>query len=137
ARNHRLGPLTLKPGDANPFAADRGELLDVLLEFAPGTATAINCAVRGQKISYDCAKQEVVIGEHRVLAPLIGGKQNLRIIVDRTCYEIHAGGGLVYVPLANLFPNPDDRSVSIAVEGGAANLNTLEFRELHSIWPAP
>ena len=135
-RSHCLASLTLTPGDANPFAADQGELLDIRAEFAPGDATAINLTVRGLPISYDCAKQELVIGKRRIPAPLIGGKQRLRIFVDRTAYEIHASDGLAYIPLATA-PDAADHAVSCAVEGGSARFDALEVRELHSIWPTP
>lgn len=136
ARSHRLALLTLKPGDANPFAADQGELLEIRVEFAPGAATAVNLTVRGLPISYDCTKQELVIGKRRIPAPLIGGKQRLRIFVDRTAYEIHASDGLVYIPLATA-PDVADHALSLVVEGGSTRFDALEVRELQSIWPAP
>ena len=134
-RSHRLGPLVLKSGDANPFANDRGELLEVRAEFTPGDATAITFTVRGQKISYDCVKQELVCGDRRAPAPLRDGKQRISLVVDRTCYEILASDGLTYMPLATA-PQAADQSVAIAVEGGRASFDTLELRVLNSIWPA-
>ena len=133
AKTHKLDPFVLKPDDTNPLANLRGELLEIRAEFTPGSATAITFTVRGRKISYDCAQQELAIGDHRAPAPLRDGKQRLSIFVDRTCYEIHAGDGLTYMPIATA-PQADAQSLALAAEGGSATFDVLEVHELNSIW---
>ncbi len=136
AKSHRFGPLTLAPGAANPLAGVKGELLEIRAAFAPGTATEIAFTVRGLKISYDCAKQELSCGDRRAPAPLRDGKQRLIIVVDRTAFEVNASDGLTYMPLATA-PAADDLMLSLGTTGGSATFDAVEVHELRSIWPAP
>jgi fructan beta-fructosidase len=136
ARSHLLGPMHLAPGAANPFAGLKGELLEVRAEFAPGDATEVVFTVRGLKIAYDCAKQELAVGDHRVSAPLFDGHQRLIIYVDRTAFEVYASDGLAFIPVATA-PDADDQALTLSVEGGTATITALDVHELNSIWPAP
>src|SRR6202035_4059993 len=52
-------PRSLKPGD-NPLAGACPELFDLEAVIEPGTATQIAFDLRGTKISYDVAAQELV-----------------------------------------------------------------------------
>ena len=133
ARSHSVGPLTLRPGDANPLANASGELLEVRAEFKPGAASVLNLTVRGVVISYDAARQELNVNGHRAPAPLRDGKQSLLIYADRTAFEVFASGGLTYVPLPVIRP-AGDRSVEATVSGDAVMFSVLEAHELRSLW---
>ncbi len=134
--SHRLGPLSLAPGAANPLAGLKGELFEIRAEFTPGPATVLTFTVRGLKVSYDGAKQELSVGDRRASAPLQGGRQRLVIYVDRTALEVYASDGLTFMPVAT-GPSPDDQTLSVSVEGGSATFNTLDLHELKSLWPTP
>jgi sucrose-6-phosphate hydrolase SacC (GH32 family) len=129
----RVGPLKLKPGDANPLTAVNGELLDVVAVLEPGKATAVRFAVRGVPVVYDAGQQELVVNGHRASAPLRDGKIDLRILADRTAFEVFASGGQAYVPMP-VVPKADRRSVEVSVEGGVATFPSLAAYELRSIW---
>ena len=103
-------------------------MLEVRAEFEPGDVTF---TVRGATISYDAAKQEIVVNDHRAPAPLVDGKQRLIIYVDRTVLEVFASDGLTYVPLP-FTPKPEDQSV--AINAGATKFHALEAHTLKSIW---
>jgi sucrose-6-phosphate hydrolase SacC (GH32 family) len=132
----RMAPGTLQPGDINPLAGATGELCDVVAVLEPGKATEVAFTVRGVPVVYDVARQELVVNGHRAPAPLRAGKLDLRILTDRTAFEVFAGGGLTYVPLPVL-PRPENRSVRVAVQGGPVRVHSLAAYEMQSMWPAP
>lgn len=129
-----LGPLTLQPDDANPFAASTSELVELRATFAPAPATVVVFGVRGVRIAFDPAKQELSVNGHRAPAPLRDGSLDLTIIADRIGLEIYAAGGRTYIPFA-LNLAPEQRSVVLEVEGGPATFSRLDLHELKSIWP--
>ncbi len=133
ANSRNIGALTLKPGDANPLTSLRGELLEVRAEFTPGNAAEIALTIRGAKVSYDFAKQEIVVNDHRAPAPLRDGKQRLTIFVDRTALEVFASDGLTYVPMP-FIAKPDDQSLEMIAVGGPAKIESLQVHVLNSAW---
>jgi sucrose-6-phosphate hydrolase SacC (GH32 family) len=134
AASHRMGPLTLKEGDANPLAQGGGELLELRAEFEPGSAAEVAFTVRGVPILYDAKAEEIIVNKHRAPAPLRGGRQRLIVYVDRTAVEVFASDGLSYVPMP-VIPKDDERSVGVAVKGGPVRFTRLDAYELKSIWP--
>lgn len=129
------GPLTLKPGDPNPVPAAAGELLDVVALLEPEKAAEVTFLVRGVPVVYDAAKQELRVNGHRAAAPLRQGKLDLRILTDRTAFEVFASGGLTYVPMP-VIARAGDRSVGVSVRGGAVRFSSLQVHELRPIWEA-
>lgn len=133
AKSHRLGPVALKEGDANPLAGVSAELVELRAEIEPAGAAEVAFALRGLSIVYDAAKQELVVNDHRAPAPLTDGKLRLTAYVDRTGAEVYASDGLTFVPMP-FAPKPDDRALSVSVKGGSARLAALDIHELRSIW---
>jgi sucrose-6-phosphate hydrolase SacC (GH32 family) len=130
-------PLTLKPVDPNPLAAVNGELLDIAAVFEPGKKTILTFEVRGVEISYDASRQELTVNGHRTTAPLQKGKLDLRILADRTAFEVFACGGQTYVPMP-VIPSADKRSVLVLAKGGTATFQLLQVWQMASIWrPRP
>ena len=130
---HRLSDLVLKPGVSKPIDGLAAELLDMRVIIEPAEASEIVFDVRGVPISYDAVKQELSINGHRAPAPLRQGKVDVRILVDRTVFEVFADGGLTYIPMP-VIPAADDRTLSITAKGGEARLPACEIYELRSIW---
>jgi sucrose-6-phosphate hydrolase SacC (GH32 family) len=133
-RSQAVGPITLKPGDANPLASVTGELLELRAEFEPGLKGEVNFNVRGVAVSFDNAKQELSVNGHRAPAPLRGGKQRLVIFCDRTGLEAFASDGLTYVPMPI---NLDEKKLGleVSVSGDPVKFPLLEAHNLRSIWP--
>ncbi len=107
---HRRRTLTLGPGDPNPLAKAKGELLEIRADFEPGTDGEVRFEVRGVPIVYSAKKQELSVNNHRTPAPLRGGRQRLIIYTDRTAFEVFGSDGLTYVPMP-VIPKPDARSI--------------------------
>ncbi len=132
-RSRNIDGLTLLPGGVNPLADVTGELVELRAEFVPGDAAEVAFAVRGAQVVYDVKKQELVVNQHRVPAPLRGKEQRLVVYCDRTGLEVFASDGLAYVPMP-FQPKADDRSLSVSARGGAVMMNSLQVHELGSIW---
>jgi sucrose-6-phosphate hydrolase SacC (GH32 family) len=127
------GDFTLKPGDVSPLDGPTGELLDVVAIVEPGKATQVKFTVRGVDVTYEVAKQELSVNGHRAPAPLKSGVLDLRILTDRTAFELFAAGGLVYIPIP-VIPKADERRVVMNVQGGPALVRSLQVHQLASIW---
>ena len=133
ARSHRFVVTALRPGDADPFVSMKSELVEIRADFEPGPDSEVVFTVRGARISYDAAKQELAVNDHRAPAPLRSGRQRLIIYCDRTGLEIFASDGLTYVPMP-FQPVMANLSMSLRVKSGSARFNSLEVNELKSAW---
>ena len=56
--------------------------------FRPEKASRVVIRLRGIDVAYDASKDELVIGNHRVSAPLQNGEQNLILVIDRTMLTV-------------------------------------------------
>ena len=128
-----LGPLLLKPGDANPLASIHGELLEIRTQFRPAPTGQVCLNVRGASVVYDAATGEISVNGERAPAPLRDGSQQLTIYLDRTSIEVFADQGLVYIPKA-FIPQAADHTVLLTANGGAARIESLEVYPLKSAW---
>jgi len=97
------------------------------------TAKVLKLIVRGLEMKYDVEKQELTIDDVRALVPLIDGKLDLHIFVDRTGIEVFAAGGEVFMPI-NYNLEQANQFFSIHVDGGKAILENFELYKLKSIW---
>jgi len=134
AHTHRSAVSHLQPGDPNPLAGVKGELLEIDASFTLDPQSVVKINVRGVSITYDAARQEVTVDGHAAHAPLRAGKQTLVIYADRTAFEVYASDGFCYVPKP-IIPKPDALGVEVSVTGGSATFDKLEAHELKSIWP--
>ena len=136
AKTHRLDPVTLQPGSADPLADVKAELVELRAEFEPGDASEVAFTVRGATIVYDTKKQELTVNGHHSPAPLRAGRQRLTVLCDRTGLEVFASDGLTYVPMP-FQPKTDNLAVGAHARGGSAKLTALEAYELRSAWAQP
>ena len=124
--------LTLKEG--NDLLKDiSGELFDIRLTFAPNEATEVAFNLRGTPVTFNAARNVLLLlGKEAPLTP-VDGKVKLQILVDRTSIEVFGNEGRV--TMASLFlPLPRDKNVSLMVRGGSAKIISLEVCELTSAW---
>ncbi|MBY0230358.1 MAG: hypothetical protein K2W96_13825, partial [Gemmataceae bacterium] len=133
AKSHRVGPVDLKPGGGNPLSEIKAELADVSLEATPAEGSEIVLDVRGVRLRYDSAKQDLHVGDHKTWLPLRDGKLKLRVLIDRTSLTAWGADGLVYVPFPAL-PKKDERSFAVSVAKGSAKAVQAELHELRPIW---
>ena len=132
-RSWHFAPATLQPESANVLAEVKAELVELQAHFEPGDASEVDFNVRGATIVYDAKKQELAVNDHRAPAPLLDGKQQLRIYCDRAALEVFAGGGLTYVPMP-FTPKAGDLALGLRVKGGSVRMTALEVYELKSAW---
>jgi len=117
----------------NPLSGMRAEMAEIKVVIKPQDSDSIRVKVRGLAITYHTAKEELEIDNVRAHAPLINGKQELTIFVDRTGVEVFASNGEVFMPI-NYNLKPTEQSYELSVYGGSATMEKLEFHKLKSIW---
>ena len=123
-----LPKFTLDPGAVNPLGAASGEA-DITVP-SSGTATEVTFTIRGVPLVYHVTKQELSINGHRASAPLQNGKLDVRVLVDRTAFEVFACGGLTYIPMP-IIPSANT-SVAVAATGGPATFHSLAVYRMKS-----
>jgi sucrose-6-phosphate hydrolase SacC (GH32 family) len=121
----------LKPGE-NPLRAIAGEETDIRAEMTPPPGATITFVVRGVPVVYDAGKQEIAVNNHHASAPLIHGVLRLRILADRTAFEVFAADGLTYLPMP-VIPDAANRDVSLD-SSAPVQVKSLEVDEMSSIW---
>jgi sucrose-6-phosphate hydrolase SacC (GH32 family) len=131
---HRIGPRPLRDRLATAIPVTSG-LLDVTLEFDPGTATEVTLALPGAILTYHRQTQELRCGPTRVPLPLANGRVRFRVLHDRGVLEIFARDGLIYAPIAVPPPAEPELAVRLSSHQGDANLVTCDVAELKTSWP--
>jgi fructan beta-fructosidase len=121
-------------GDNNPLRGLTSDLAEILGQIEPGEARSLEFNVRGTKLIWDAARQELVCGSVKAPVALEGGLIEFHVFVDRGSIEVFANGGKVAVSAAALAP-VDNRWYALGCSGGEAKLRRLEFHELRSAWP--
>jgi sucrose-6-phosphate hydrolase SacC (GH32 family) len=120
------------------------DLVDLTVEFSPGSASQIVFDLPRVSVRYDAKKQ--VLSHSGItkdgqpnddttidsLAPR-DGKVSLRLLVDRLTVEAYAFEGEKFAA-HYIHPKHGPKSVSIHAEGGEATVHRLEIRELKSAW---
>jgi fructan beta-fructosidase len=130
-KKHEAG---ISADGSRPIISNLGsDTLDIVAVLAPGPRTKVILNVRGVLVVYDGGNQEIVVDGHRVAVPLRNGMLDLRILVDRTVFEVFADGGLTYVPVP-VIPDAKNRTVDLVTSGGGVHQVRLDVYELHSIW---
>jgi sucrose-6-phosphate hydrolase SacC (GH32 family) len=126
-------PQSIGPETANPLAKINAELLELRTQFAPEKSTKVAFNIRGVSVVYDASQQQLSVNNHTAPAPLVNGKQNLIVYVDRTSVEVFASGGLTYVPMPiNL--DKKNRSLSVSIQGAPVQFDELNVYQLKSAW---
>ncbi len=120
-------------GTANPLEGQGGELLHILATIDPGDAKRIVLDVRGEQVVYDAVAHTLSCLDKQAPLPLIDGRIRLEILVDRLSIEIFGNAGRIYMPMGKVL-DLDDRSLSIAGEGGTATILSMTVHQLKSAW---
>ena len=123
----------LKP-KTNPLADVRGELFDIRLDIAPGSATEIGLTIRGTPIQYQVKDKTLSCLGKKAPVALIDGRLRLQVLVDRTSIELFTADGRVNMAFCFL-PPASDRTLSVHAQGGDANVESLDVWNLKSVWP--
>jgi len=133
-------------GAGDKLLAELGplDLIDIEIDFSPGSAKRIECKLSGASITYDRENERLQYsgvrdyGEPEIvtafdqLAPR-NGSVKLRMLIDRQSVEFYAfGGERFYVGFYS--PRHDAGNQSIEALEGNAVVNRLVVRELDSAW---
>jgi fructan beta-fructosidase len=132
-KSFSTGALTLNPGDSNPVAQAKGELIELRAKFQPGDTSEVSFNVRGINVTYNAKKQELSVNGQHTTAPLQDGHQDVTIYLDSTSIEVFAADGLVYAPMP-VIPAADNRNVQVSVQGAPVKFSSLDVYELKSAW---
>jgi len=129
-----------KRWDAQTLSAGRNLLagmrsksfdLELTLDTAKTTATALNFRIANKLFSYDFTTQTLLDSP---LAPS-AGRLTLRILVDWGSLEVFANDGEVSYTESFAF-TPSDSSLSVSADGNLS-LIAADFREVGRSWPGP
>ncbi|MBN9694003.1 MAG: hypothetical protein J0M24_27490 [Verrucomicrobia bacterium] len=137
-----------------PLKAAAKDLLDLEVEFIPGTASEVVLSLRGQRLVWSASTGDLEVLNRRIpsrpqpaalgrvsdFAPPWGpdfrpweGSVRWRILLDRMSLEVFTGGGLA---AATFGIQPDSEATpQLEVKGGAVSRMRMTFRELRSSWP--
>ncbi|MFN3150150.1 GH32 C-terminal domain-containing protein [Bremerella sp.] len=108
----------------------QAELLDFSIAFEASTETELLVDLRGQQILYDDGA--IHYQNHRVPAPLVDGKVNLRVLVDRASVELFTAEGQ-YVATFNADIEPGNKTLSVRSNENVA-VPSLKVHRLRSTW---
>lgn len=133
AGSYQTSSVKLTPNSNNPLSKHKNETAEIRMTIDPKTANNMQINLRDLALNYQINDEEIIIDGVRTHAPLVNGKQEFIIFVDRTGVEIFASGGQVFIPVNYNFA-PSNTSYDINVTGGDAVIETLEFHKLKSIW---
>lgn len=132
-KQYAFKKMTVKPGGANPLASVKEELAELRVDVSPAKAAELHFDVRGLDLSYDVAKQQIIIDGVAAALPLRDGKLAFTLFVDRTGVELLSADGLVFMPI-NKNLDAGNQSFGIYVKGGKASIHSIDIYKLKSIW---
>jgi sucrose-6-phosphate hydrolase SacC (GH32 family) len=122
----------MKPGE-NPLEQIDGDVFEIISEIEVGTAKEIVFDIRGEKVVYNTAKQELQLMDSKANVAISNNKIRLRFIIDRNSIEIYPNQG--EVTFTRLFyPVPSNRNLSLTPVGGNSTISSMELYRLESIW---
>lgn len=119
------------------------DTLDIECTIEMENARAVALSIRGVSVVIDVLNNQIAIegGQARLISDtstpfhLKAGMINLRILVDRTTFEVFADDGRIVLPLG-VVPVDDNYSLSVSAKGGKAKIVSLDVWDLKSIWRA-
>lgn len=132
-KEYVIKPASIKEGSPNPLSAIHAELLEIRTAIEPGKAQEVKLDIHGLPIVYDVAKQQLQINGINAPAPLVNGKLDLIIYVDRIGVEVFTADGLLFMPV-NVNIDASKKTVALSVKGGTAKLKKMTVYELKSTW---
>ncbi len=143
----RAGTMSVPDGtmvsdDAPLSVRPAGRLLDIEIELTPAGAGALTLEIFGKQIRLDLEAMELRFHEAQenndVRAPLVpvGGRLDLRLLVDTIFLEIFGARGRYYTPVRCAFPQAAD-TVHLRTTGGPVRVARMRIHELRSIWQRP
>lgn len=118
--------------EAAPIAV-AGERLDLEAAFEVGSSKELGILIHGVSVTYDVSRN--VLSCNGVAQPLSleEGRVKLRLLVDRTSFEIFGNDGAAYMPIG-VIREQENFGLHAFARGGEAMLTSMVAYELRSIW---
>jgi fructan beta-fructosidase len=123
----------LLTASSNPLEGISGDLFEIETEIAVGEVEEITFNLRGVLVTYDVPKRILSCLGHQAEILPRDGKIALRVFVDRRSVDIFGAQGRLYLPMASAI-DPQNRSLKLFCQGGAARIEKLIVYELKSVW---
>ena len=112
------------------LAEIKAELIDLSVEFE--TKNPLKISIRGLDVIYDSKTDSIHFGKTRIPAPAFQNKVSLRILLDRTSFELFVNNG---ASVATFYAVPKAENQRIAISGEKETIiNSLIANELKSAW---
>lgn len=125
---------SLRKGAGVPLADFNGELAEVQLDLRVAATATVKFALRGVPLAYDGHHEILEVQGVKTSWPRIDGRFKARIFIDRAGMEIYSADGCIGLPLGNVRPAADARTLKI-VEGANRVLDDKSVvYKLKSVW---
>lgn len=131
AKKLLTGARSLDEKAANPLQGVQEQLLEIQAIVEPGKSKELHFNLNGLDVLYDVAAQEISADGVKAKLPLVKGRLQLTIYVDRIGVEIFANNGLVFMPINK---NLEGKELSVTAKGGKARFSQLDVYALRSAW---
>jgi fructan beta-fructosidase len=107
------------------------DTLDIRSEWQVSEADSFGFTIRGVRIAYHPAKQELKCGDHSAKLSPIEGRLKLRILLDRGSIEVFANDGAAAFSIGKA---DDGKHMRISSIGAGTRLLSLQISLLKSAW---
>jgi sucrose-6-phosphate hydrolase SacC (GH32 family) len=132
-QKHVLGRFALSSQKPADFSSLKLNEFEMRLQLEPGKAKQIQWNIHGRQITYDVQKQQLICDGVTAPAPLVRGKLELVIYVDRIGFEIFTADGLLFMPV-NINIDITNPVLSIISMDGKTRIHYMDIYELNSCW---
>jgi len=136
---HALRDLDVGPESKRLLEGIRGDALEILAVFQPGTARRLGLKVRasadgkvGLPVWFDARTREFGVADRHMTSDLAAGEPlRFHVFVDRSIIEVYLNGNAI-TKVALL--DPGAQSVEAFAEDGHCTLQSLEVWQMKSMW---
>jgi fructan beta-fructosidase len=127
--------LTPVPGD-NPLRNLPADLFELTIDLSPDRSKSIELDLRGTKLVYETARQELVCKSVRAPLRPREGRVRLQVFLDRGSIEVFGNDGRIAMSIAAT-ADVNNHSIAVLPQGGPIKVHSLVVYELGSAWGSP
>ena len=129
----RSAPHTVKDQPVTEVASlhvpTDSQLLDIVVDVEVGTAKRLELQFGSSQVAYDAATGKL----DEMPLPLVDGRLQFRVLVDRPMYEVVGGAGHVYKTAARADGGEAFSQIDLSAFGGQATARELTVYPMQSI----
>jgi fructan beta-fructosidase len=135
-KKHQWKNLGVEPGK-NPTAEVRGDLLDINADLEADGADSVELVVRGLPITCDLQRGMIRAQGVTNALPVVKGRVRLRVLADRTSFEIFGNDGALFMPVPVDASRPGTSTsppLLVKATGRSPRIRALIVTELKPAW---